>query len=443
MIHSGSVLPHYDGSMRARTHWLCGLLAAHVVLPGFAAFASTGQNPQWTHVNPSADSDGDGTAQAPFRSLQRALEAGAQAIQLSAGTFTGPFGDLQRPVHLRGAGPAETFLSTQTPDAPMLRVRDAVTLEGLCFRHGKIGVEVVGPRARLQARRVSWDGSFKPALWLRQAQANLQDTVFQGSQVGIRSEASALVAEGATFHGKAGPAILCQSGTCELRRVVVVGHEYGLMASNESRVTLREFASNLSERAGIALVSSQLDAQDIEILEPGHLAGIQLIGSRASIRRFWIHKAQAYALSARNGELTLSEGTITDVRVQADEGDGLHLRAERATLNGVFVRNVPRAGLFAAESAHVVATDFVVEQAGGTGLFADAKSEVLVRTMTFVGRSVPALVATDRSSIRVGWLEQAGSPKPWIQADCAGGAKISVAHARGFPGPLSGCESAR
>src|SRR5262249_50441212 len=176
--------------------------------------------------------------------------------------------------------------------------------------------------------------------------------------IGVHQIGGKSVLLDARFSEGSGPAVTVGKGELRGEQVTVFGHEYGVLANEGAVVSLRDFISVRSQRAGIALVHAAAQLEGIQTTESGSFGAIQLVSSQASIRSFWLHRSSDYAIQARDSRLEADNGAITEVRGEnAEEGDGIHLRHSRAAIQSVMVRSAQGAGILGAEGSSVALRD--------------------------------------------------------------------------------------
>lgn len=446
------------------------LLVAWLAARSSPAHAAEGRTELW--VDASAAEGGDGSRARPLRALGAALQRSPVGLELqvhlATGFYRGPF---ELPAQVRLSGTRLSVLLAEG-DEVAIRPRGPVTLEGVTVQGGRVGIEG-GERTRLVD--VQFRGQTSSAIHLQRgalessrcqfaaltadslgisiedtATAHLAEVQFVGPfrrAIELRGSASLLI-DGGTFDGPVtavhqvggkasisavsisggrGPALFSARGEMKLLRVDVFGHEYAVLANDGASLIIKEFSSIRSERAGIALVKGRAEMEGLIVIASGSFGGVQLVSAVASLRRFWIHRADAYGVQARDSRLSLRDGAVTDVRDQAGtSGDGIQLRQSEATIESVSVQRTQGVGLLVAEGSKARIRDLRLVHCGWAGIISETEGEVDGSSVVAQDSQSAAVVVLgeSRADFRVLTSERNQSGAFWVE--CHNGARTRV-----------------
>lgn len=434
-------------------------------------------------VDGSAPEGGDGSRERPIKALGQALAGSPRPlwIHLASGLYPGPF-ELAGGVALEGVGTVVLHADAGV----VVRASGVTSFAGLTIQGGATGIESDG---ELVLERVALSGQREVALRMTRGSARLERAQFQasvsetrglvlegGTTAAVRDSAflgpyrravdarggSELTVEGCRFDGPVtglnqvegratvrrsafsggrGAAIFSASGALRLEDVRVHGHEYALQARKAWQLRVRGFASDGAERAAIALLESRAEIEDALLLGSGSFGAVQLIASEVSLRRFWIHRAEAYGVVARGGTLTLTDGVVSRVTDPGDgAGDGVLLRQTTARIEAVSILDAAGSGLHAAEAARVQVRAMTLERCRWGGVLAETLAQVEGASV-IVRSSAAAVVVPDEARVRLDALVAERSGQGPIWAECARGADVALVRSRsdGAPLPHSPC----
>ncbi|MBF5043705.1 hypothetical protein FGE12_15010 [Aggregicoccus sp. 17bor-14] len=426
--------------------------------------------PLWVDVH--ASPGGDGTKLRPLASLQEALARGPGVqVTLGAGRYPGPL-TLPAGARLRGTGagvvleggvelPSGGALEHLTVEGGEWGVRAAgeVTLRDVTLVDGRLGgVQVQAGRLmveQLQVRAAADAAARRErvrpiGLALGGAvQAQLRELVLLGAlrrgvevsdQAEVHLDTLRVVGPGTAVHqrggrvelrraavaGGWGPGFFVSSGTLELADVIVVGHEYGLQGARGGIVIARGFSSVGAHLAGLALVASRGDLQDIQVLGAGTFGAVQLLESDVRLRRFGLQDSAASGLMLDSGRLFAAEGTI--VRTRADDpdlGDAVHLRRGESELRTLRVRVAAGIGLLAAQRAHVKVRDLELERCQTGGVLAEGRAQLALRGVKVQQGAAPAVALLRQAEAGLEVVSAPGTSE-LLWADCADGVRARV-----------------
>jgi hypothetical protein len=430
-------------------------------------------------VDAFASGPEEGTAARPYRSLELALSklsARGGRVFLAKGLYRGPFRTAAN-VEIQGSSPAVLFVDG---NETVLSSSGSLLLTNVSIQGGAIGLETSGParldgvqlsgqrrvglrvasgelnviRGRLSAsiadivgielapgaRAVvdesSFDGPFGRAIELRsKSSLQVRDVEWRGSKVGIHQSGGKSFIRQARFVSGTGPAVTVGMGELHSEGMVVFGHEYGLLANEGATVALHDFTSVRAERAAIALVRARAELDDIHTVNSGSFGAIQLVSSEAVIRHFWLHHAVDYAIQARDSRLDISNGVITEVRdVSGDEGDGIHLRNSKGSVQSVVIRSAQGAGILAAERSSVALRDLEILRCRAAGVVSDTLAQVSARSLVVRSSEGAAIVALGRSRVTVEGLASEKNEQGPVWAECQNGASVELWRVRSDQG---------
>jgi hypothetical protein len=389
-------------------------------------------------------------------------------VHLATGFYRGPF---EVPAGVRLSGTRLAVLLAEG-DEVAIRPQGPVTLEGVTVQGGRVGIEG-GERTRLvdvqfrgQTRsaihlqrgvlessrcqfaaltadslgisiegtatahltQVQFVGPFRRAIELQGSAVLLIDgATFDGSVTAIHQVGGRVSISNASISGGRGPALFSARGETKLFRVDVFGHEYAVLANNGAFLTIKEFSSIRPERAGIALVKSSADMDGIILIANGSFGGVQLVSAVASLRRFWIYRADAYGIQARDSRLFLRDGAVTHVRDQTGtSGDGIQLRQSDAAIESVSVHDTQGAGLLVAEGSKARVRDLSLVHCGWAGILSETQGEVDGSSVVARDSQSAAVVVLgeSRADFRVLTSERNQSGAFWVE--CHNGARTRV-----------------
>jgi hypothetical protein len=425
-------------------------------------------------VDAASKSEGRGTADSPLKTLTAALEVAgpSRRIHLAPGLYRGPFQIAGR-VHLKGSKPAVLF--AEGMDA-VLSSRGPLFLQEVMVQGGRIGIEsgsdlrlenvrlsgqretsihvlsgmvanetelsatvsetigvLLAPQGRATLSGCVFRGPYRRAIQLRAgAKVTVADCNFDGPVSGIHLVGGDAKVLRSRFSGGRGPALFAAHGALELLDVDVDGHEYAVQCGEGARLRARRVSSVRAERAGIALTRSNAELEEIAISHSGSFGGIQLVEAEATIAHFWIHRAEAYGVSARGSGLTLRDGIITEVTDrEGQSGDGVQLRASRATLESISVLRSAGSGIWAAEDSRVELRDLVLDDCRRGGLVAETLAQVGAVSLMVRGSAGPAIAVPGEARVRVDLLSSEHNQQGAVWAECERGAQVLLTRPKG------------
>ncbi len=419
-------------------------------------------------VATDAPPDGTGSRTQPLQELREALERGAGVrVRLLPGRHRGPV-RLPPDAQLLGEGEGVVIVGgVEVPAGGKLRglaleggtwglvSAGALVLEDVAL-HGQQDGAVRIAAGTLRATRLRLGAPASPraaGLWLgagvraRVEDLRLEGPFFRGlelmdaeqvelEQLQASGAATVLFQRGGEVHlqraalgGGAGPGLVVTAGTLVLEDVVVLGHEYALQAGKDSTLRVRGFASLGAERAGLALVASHAQLEDVQVLGAGSFGALQLLNSRVRLRYFGIQDAQDYGLSATQGRLEASAGRVVRTRGNGSEsGDALHLRDLDAHLHTLRVAGAGGLGLLVAEGAQAQVQDVELRACQAGGALAETRGQLRVRALRVHGSAPPALAVMSgaQATLEQVALDDGGDPGQLLWVDCAHGAGVHV-----------------
>jgi hypothetical protein len=422
-----------------------------------------------THVDAAAVQDGDGSSARPYRSLKSALAARRGAFVLRPGEYPGPF-VIRNPTELRGEG---AVVLTAPAGKTVLTTHSELLLVGVHLRGGDLGLTGSGhwrvehvqfqeqrhtalehrtghlviresqfqgtdasrrglaasKDSTLRLESVEVRGPYIRGAELNGSSAEIVKSMFEGVETAIQAVDAKLSLRDVTIQGGTGPGIFCTRGSTELVDVRIAGHDYGVMCRDAGRLLLRGVFSSGASRAGIALVGGTVEASDLVVTAAGNFGGVQLVGTTATLREFWIHGSQAYGISARQGSLQAHHGTITDVRENAGDSDGIHLRSIRAELSSLHIGRVRGAAVLAAEASQVRIRDVFLERIGSAGIVTDTGASIEAESLVAQTLDGPLAIALGRSRVHVDGFTMKGGKTAVVS--CADGSRASITRASG------------
>jgi hypothetical protein len=229
-----------------------------------------------------------------------------------------------------------------------------------------------------------------------------------------------------TVEGGRSTGLLVRDGALHVEETAVTGHEYGL-ASHGATLEVRGFTSVRAERAGLGLTRSTGRLEDIQVRESGSFGALQLIDSDLEVRGFRVDSADAYGVVATKGRLRARDGTITRLRSsEGFTGDGLHLRGVNADIEAVEVRDVPGAGVLAAQGAEVVLRDVTLIRCKHAGLLVENLGRVKAQGLEVRGPGDTALAVLRDGEASVDVLTASGLTEGLVWAECEGSTRVRL-----------------
>lgn len=445
------------------------LILAVFVARAPLSFASEPAVELW--VDAFASAPGEGTAARPYRSLELALSklpARGGQVFVAKGLYRGPF-RIPAGVEIRGTSPAVLFVES---NETVVSSKGSLRLQNISIQGGATGLEISGrarldevqlsgqrkvavrvdsgelnatrcrfsasmtdvtgiaafPNTRAVISESSFDGPFARAIELHaKGTLRVRDVEWQGSNIGIHQTGGKSFIRQGRFVSGTGPAVTVGKGELQAEGMVVFGHEYGLLANEGAVVMLRDFTSVRAQRASIALVKAKAELDGIQTVESGSFGAIQLVSSEATVRHFWLHRPVDYAIQARNSRLDVSDGAITEVRdAGGSEGDGIHLRKSKGSIQSVVIRSAQGAGIFAAEGSSVALRDLQLLSCRGAGVVSDTLAHVVARSLVVRSSESAAIVVLDQSRVVVEALTSERNEQGPVWAECQNGARVEI-----------------
>jgi hypothetical protein len=411
---------------------------------------------------------GEGTRARPFRTLGEALALRpVPTVHVAPGLYAGPF-VLPAGARLVGVGPATVLLVEGRE--PVIRAEAQATLEQLTIQGGTWGVEAAaelrlegvalsGQRegavrlsaGKLVARAVRFEasvsetvglalqgpataevkestftGPWRRGVLVRGAEAMLEGVGFSGAVMALDQEGGRVRLRRVTVEGGRSAGLLVRDGALHVEETVVTGHEYGL-ASHGATLEVRGFTSVRAERAGLGLTRSTGRLEEVQVRESGSFGALQLIDSDLEVRSFRVDSADAYGIAATKGRLRARDGIITRLRSsEGFTGDGLHLRGVNADIEAVEVRDVPGAGVLAAQGAEVVLRDVTLIQCKQAGLLVENLGRVKAQGLEVRGPGETALAVLRDGEATVDGLTASQLTDSLVWAECEGSTRVRL-----------------
>lgn len=430
-------------------------------------------------VDASAPAGGDGSRERPKRTLPEALGASAARVHLKSGLYSGPvslapgtqlvghgevvvFADGAEPwaaqavdarlenVHLQGGqvgllalGRVSLFkvgFSGQRATAVRAAPESVVGLEQVRLEgtlSGTTGLEVAaGATARVSESRAT--GAFRKAL---SSEGTLVVDGFEteGPSTAVHVGGGDAVVGRVRAVGGSGPAVFCGAASLKVDGLVVDRHEYGVQ-SRGAQVVLRNLLVRRTQSAGLALVTSRSEVWEASLEQPGTYAGVQVMEGEALLSRVRVLDAIATGIVVKGSTATLEKVTVARVTpdgVGANQtnGDGLEIRGGTVTLKQVEVNDVHGVGVVAANHAVLGGRQLTVIRAGVAGLLVEQESRADLAEVVVVAPGQVGFVVPDKSSLTVGPAAVTPPSTPWVYAECAVGAAVTLTPSRGARPP--------
>jgi hypothetical protein len=459
--------------------WIAGCVPAAVPVVGEPPLVAAPGIERW--VDASAPEGGDGTPQRPFKGLAQALAPDA-IIHLRSGLYAGPW-MLPAGSHLIGHGEVVLYAEGE---ATVVTAPASASLESLSVQGGFVGMRAIGP---VTLRRTHFSGHRRVAI---EAEASLtvEDSVFYGSvsetrgiqlkkgaqaklkklrfvgafrraidAEGARLEADDIHSEGPaqalhlegsqsqvrklTVAGGSGPAVFVAEGALTLIDASVSGHEFGLQA-RKAALTVQRFSSKRVQLAAIATVECTGTLTDIQAEQSGSYGGLHLLESKLKVKGVKLKQARAMGILVRRGEVKLDDVTIEQVRGDREPtgengGDGLHLRDADVEATNIIVRDAEGVGVFATAGARVELNRFACERCRIGAVVSEIASVVTVKGLTSRGGEGPAVAVLDHATVKLEDADITAVQVP-IWAECDQGARVTVKRMKSnLALPSSGC----
>jgi hypothetical protein len=254
---------------------------------------------------------------------------------------------------------------------------------------------------------------------------------FEGPVTGLHQVGGEALVRRSTLSGGRGPALYMARGSLRVEQVVVRGHEYGLQTRQVDPLTVREFASVSADRAGLGLVESRADLEDVLVVDSGAHGGLQVVGGEVVARRLRIHHPESSGVNVRGAKLTLSGGEITAVQERGgSEGNAVELRGATATLEGVTVVGAAGIGVLAAEGSSVALRDLWLERCRWAGVAVETRAEVKGSSLVVRDSPGSALALPGEGRAEVDGLSSEHEAEGPVWAECERGAQVRLSRLR-------------
>lgn len=421
-------------------------------------------------VDASALEGGDGTEARPMKSLAAALGKAGARVHVRTGLYRGPFA---LPAGAELDGPESAVLFVEGGEGPVVTVAGDGRIAGVSLQGGAVGLASGG---RVRAEGVHWSGQRQVAVEVRGGELELSradvratvsevigvavargkvriaDSAFagpfrravegKGAEVEVTVErtrfteaVTAVQLVGGRGHlrglsargGRAAAVFVGTGGEVEIDGLEVDGHEYALLA-REARVTARAVTSRGAERAGIGLVKSRGRLEDVAVSGSGSSGAVEVVGGEVELRRFRIERAGAYGVHARSAKVVISDGEIDGVAAEGDgtQGDGVHLRDVKGTVERVAVRRAGGSGLVVAEASDVRAAELVVERCRWGGVVVETLSTFAGKTIAARDCGGAALAVPTQAVASVEGFTSARNQEGAVWAECGEGARVTL-----------------
>jgi hypothetical protein len=164
------------------------------------------------------------------------------------------------------------------------------------------------------------------------------------------------------------------------------------------------------------------------VREHGSHGGAHLAGGKLSLRRFLISRGAGYGIWARGGQLELRNGVVSFISSKG--GEGIAIRAGRAVLEDIQVKQVSGSCVQAAERASVEIASAVLDGCGQVGISADGRARVTGKSVRIHRAAAAGLAATAFGHIELSGVELLENDEAaW--ADCDSGASVELSSVTG------------
>lgn len=418
---------------------------------------------------------GDGSEVRPFKTLQAALAAvpAPRRVTLRPGLYRGPF---VLPEGMWIDGPEAAVLYVDGPEGAVIAPAGSAELEGFSIQGGKVGLRVVrgtvagralhfsgqrGTAALVEDGRLDLSGSDLKAtvtetvgVGVGRGQARISGSRFAGpfrravavqegalEVIGCRFEQAVTAVhavggrtrlEDLSVSGGRGPAVFLASGSATVRSMRVDGHEYALQTRGMEALSVEDLISVGAERSGVALVGGRATLEDIAVVASGDHGAVAVVGGEVVLRRFRLHRARAYGITARGADLTVLDGEISELLPDASggAGDAIDLRGTRAVVERVAARGVAGVGLLAAQGSRVEARSLVLQRCRWGGLAVETLAELRATSVTVQDSAGAALTVPGNASAQVDLLVSERNAEGALWAECSSGAKVRLTRVR-------------
>lgn len=469
--------------MRARALAIgCGLLLVRCVPApsrvdqGPARIQAPGA-PVRVWVDAFAGQGGDGSEHHPFRDLHQALAVRGRPLEVTVrqGLYPGPFA-VEGAVTVTGPRTAVLHASEGT----VLTAGEGAVIRGLTVQGGSIGARLssapqLGTAPRLDG--VAFSGQRAMAVDVHSGAATLDGceleasvsevlglVVEEGAAANVRAlevrgpyrrgieargqatltvdrmqardavtavfgSGAALRLRNVSVEGGRGPGVFAAEGSLDISGLRVRGHEYGLQTRMVKGLRAEKLELEGQDRAGLALVQSEGNVDEVRVAGSGDFGGVQLVGSNVRLHHLHVESARAYGILVRQGRVEVVDSEIRDVLgTGTDDGDGLHLRAATVTVKRTKVTHVAGAGLVAAEGSAAHVEQLELEGCQTAGLIADTEAELSGSAVTLHGTGGPAVVVPNPATVKLDAVTLSSGQEPAVFADCGGGARVELSH---------------
>lgn len=442
----------------------------------------------WVDAHASAE-PADGSKTRPLRDLGEALRraVGPCRVRLASGLYAGPF-EIPDGVTVEGAH--ATVLHAEAP-ATVVTLGTSAALQSLTVQGGDVGVFLRGggrlqrvhlsgfrktavhvpAQAKLEATGLDVLGSVSESLGVRvdtaaaaviersvfrgglrdaisaqpRSHLEVRDSRFDGPVHAVRTLGAKVQVRSTTIENGRGAALWLSGGEATLHDVRVLGHEYGLLASEGIELRVTDFTSLKPERAGLALVDARAQLDGILVVEAGTYGGLQIVGGDLRLRSFVVAGAREWGLQLFGATADVANGVITRIEeATPGSGDGVHVRRGKVRLASLTIQRTAGSGVFVAEHASVAARDLFLENTRWAGVVVDSAAHLEAASI-FVRRSKgTALAVPGNATAKIDLLLSAENAEGDLWVDCAQGAEVRLGRLKSTrPSPIvSSCVGA-
>jgi hypothetical protein len=277
----------------------------------------------------------------------------------------------------------------------------------------------------LTAKHVALSGSLHRGLWLTKSEFEIDALNSTGPKTVLHLEGTQGLLQHANLAAGTGPAIVLQGSTLRLHKSEVLGFEFGVLASDNSSLTVSDvrFASPLM--AAISALDTKVTVRKSVFLKPGSFGALQLLNDESVINEVVIKDARDAAMVIRKGQAELRDVRIEGVTtLDGVEGHGIQVRDALAVLSDISIQDCEGASVLVSHFSRVNIHTLVSHRNRLGALLVDNHSQVFAEKIEATASRENDVVALEQSEVNIDTLNTRQETPMW--ADCTQGAKVVV-----------------